>query len=59
VLYYEELSGYRWIAGFNHSEYEPEVRDKGALMWQYTSSGSVDGISGSVDMDRLMQGISF
>jgi GH25 family lysozyme M1 (1,4-beta-N-acetylmuramidase) len=59
VLYIDELSGYRWIAGYNHPDYEPEVREKGALIWQYTSSGSVDGISDNVDMDRLMQGISF
>lgn len=59
VLYIDELSGYRWIAGYNNPDYEPEVREKGALMWQYTSGGSVNGISGDVDMDRLMQGISF
>lgn len=59
VLYYEELTGYRWIAGYDNPDYEPEVQEKGALMWQYTSSGSVNGISGRVDMNRLMQGIRF
>ena len=39
-----------WIAQYNDTmDYKPA--DKMG-MWQYTSSGSVDGISGKVDMDK-------
>ena len=39
-----------WIAQYNSTmDYKPA--DKMG-MWQYTSSGSVDGISGKVDMDK-------
>ena len=39
-----------WIAQYNDTmDYKPADR---MGMWQYTSSGSVDGISGKVDMDK-------
>jgi GH25 family lysozyme M1 (1,4-beta-N-acetylmuramidase) len=31
---------------------------RGDSVWQYTSSGSVAGISGRVDMDRLGKGLA-
>lgn len=45
----EELAGYdRWIAA-----YRAERPDTPLAMWQYTSRGSVDGIDGLVDCNRL------
>ena len=39
-----------WIAQYNDTmDYKPSDR---MGMWQYTSSGSVDGIKGKVDMDK-------
>lgn len=39
-----------WIAQYNSTmDYKPSDR---MGMWQYTSSGSVNGISGKVDMDK-------
>ena len=39
-----------WIAQYNDTmDYKPA---SAMGMWQYTSNGSVDGISGKVDMDR-------
>lgn len=39
-----------WIAQYNDTmDYKPADR---MGMWQYTSSGSVDGIKGKVDMDK-------
>ena len=39
-----------WIAQYNDTmDYKPSDR---MGMWQYTSSGSVNGISGKVDMDK-------
>ena len=39
-----------WIAQYNSTmDYKPADR---MGMWQYTSSGKVDGISGKVDMDK-------
>ena len=41
---------YRWVAQYNSScDYTGEY-----AMWQYTSSGSVNGISGRVDMNFLI-----
>lgn len=44
-------AGYKiWLARYNsYAGYE----DSPYLMWQYSSSGSVDGISGNVDLDFL------
>ena len=54
VLYKNELSGYRWIAGYG--DYEDYCKNNGALMWQYTSSGTVQGISSAnVDMNKLLK----
>ena len=46
-----KLSFAMWVAQYNDTmDYKPST-DVG--MWQYTSSGKVDGISGKVDRDRL------
>lgn len=47
VLYADQLSDYPvWLAHWGIDE--PSMN---CLMWQYTSDGNVDGISGRVDMD--------
>ena len=48
VLNDESLDQYpKWVAQHNtHCDYQKDY-----IMWQYTSDGSVNGISGSVDMD--------
>lgn len=50
-----------WVAQWNVSK--PTVpagnwADRGFRVWQYTSSGSVPGISGRVDLDRLGIGLA-
>lgn len=45
-----KLSFAMWVAQYNETmDYKPKA-DVG--MWQYTSSGKVNGISGKVDMDK-------
>ena len=53
VLYKDELSGYRWIAGYG--DYQGYSEENGALIWQYSSNGSISGINARVDMDMLLQ----
>lgn len=52
VLYADELAGYRWIAGYG--DYYDTCVEMGALIWQYSSTGSVAGIEGNVDMNIYM-----
>ena len=41
-----------WLARWRDYDSGPGYTGKGNLiMWQFTDSGKVDGISGSVDMD--------
>lgn len=42
----------RWYAWYN------EDKPANTYLWQYTSSGKVNGISGNVDMDELLGGAS-
>lgn len=48
-LYKNQLTGYdKWIAEYNSS---CKYTDSDLCIWQYTSRGSVPGISGNVDLD--------
>jgi GH25 family lysozyme M1 (1,4-beta-N-acetylmuramidase)/uncharacterized protein YjdB len=57
VLDTEMLEGYRWVALWN-DENQKDVDDLGAFIWQYTSSGEVNGVEGAVDMDMLMKDVT-
>lgn len=46
-LNHEQLTDYaHWVA-----QYGKQLTDKDAQIWQYTSAGIVDGITGKVDLD--------
>lgn len=49
-----------WIAkyGTNNGTMQTKPQINGMVAWQYTSKGSVDGISGSVDMNIWLEGES-
>ena len=48
LLDLKQLTDYKkWFAGYNQEFYWPYEFD----LWQYTESGHVNGIEGSVDMD--------
>ena len=50
-----------WVAEWNVSRPSVPARNwagHGYSVWQYTSSGSVPGISGRVDRDRLGTGLA-
>jgi GH25 family lysozyme M1 (1,4-beta-N-acetylmuramidase) len=50
-----------WVAHWGVSRPSVPARNwagRGYSVWQYTSSGSVPGISGRVDMDRLGKGLA-
>jgi lysozyme len=51
----DDFSGHPlWIAAYNNDSNPPVPNGfKSALMWQHSSTGSVSGISGNVDLDRL------
>ena len=53
VLYKDELSAYRWIAGYGN--FQDYCEKNGALIWQYSNTGSINGIDGAVDMDMLLK----
>ena len=53
VLYKDELSGYRWIAGYG--DYQGYSEENGALMWQYNNNGTISGINAKVDMNMLLK----
>lgn len=58
ILYKDDLSGYRWIAGYGN--YYDYCVENDALMWQYTSSGEIPGITANtVDLDVLIKDITF
>lgn len=45
-----KLASYRkWFAWYN-----PTLDEKGCFMWQYSSSGRVDGVAGNVDVNELI-----
>jgi GH25 family lysozyme M1 (1,4-beta-N-acetylmuramidase) len=56
-LYIEQLSGYDvWLANYTGATQEDPLKKptnyKGKyVMWQYTDSGTVNGIKGKVDCD--------
>lgn len=48
-LDFKKLSGYRtWLARYT------TTKQTGVTMWQYSSTGKVEGITGNVDMDLLL-----
>jgi lysozyme len=50
-----------WVAGFGVSRPSVPANNwagRGYSVWQFTSAGSVPGISGNVDMDRLGKGLA-
>lgn len=56
ILYKNELDGYRWIAGWG--DYEDYARENNALIWQYSNNGSIAGIEGRVDLDKLLKDVN-
>ena len=50
-----QLDGYLWIAGWG--DYQGYATANRALFWQYSNSGSVSGIDGRVDLNKLMMDI--
>lgn len=57
ILFEYDFSEYKWIAGYG--DFYDEAVKKDAIIWQYTSSGSVTGIAGNVDMNILLKDIYF
>ena len=48
----EQLNNYDiWLAHYTHSPEKPSDYNGPYIMWQYTSSGYVNGINGNVDMN--------
>lgn len=45
---------FKWIAAWGKDDGQPHTQPEGADIWQYTSRGHVDGISGVVDCDILI-----
>ncbi len=54
ILYSNELEGVKWIAKYYYSNDSVLPINSDWKMWQYSSSGSVKGIKGDVDMNTLI-----
>lgn len=49
-----EFTAYHWMIA-KYQDERPALSDgKDYMMWQYTASGSIDGIKGNVDRSRIM-----
>ena len=45
---------FKWIASWGKNDGKPHTQPEGADIWQYTSKGKIDGISGFVDCNELI-----
>jgi GH25 family lysozyme M1 (1,4-beta-N-acetylmuramidase) len=45
---------FKWIAAWGNDDGKPHKQPEGADVWQYTSRGKVDGITGVVDCDIII-----
>lgn len=58
TIFNSELTNYPlWVANYDVSEPESNGKWESWLGWQYTSTGSINGISGNVDRDQFTDGI--